>query len=314
MKEREEKTMENLEKNEIIDAEETFYTVKSASLDTCTKQIRNNLTGIVKNFVKIGYLLNVIRQNEFYKESYKDIYDYAKKELGMSKTNVKNFTNIVLRFGKRNADGQITNELQDQYCEYTSSQLVELLSLPEEKHKEVTPDMTVKQIREKKSENEPTDEDIRAVAERIGKRFGGLDIEPATLRSFYANSGYAGDGLNYTGTSRGMSINGKTEITWKQLSKRLRDIASLAETAGEPKSEPCEESDEKPLTKTAERTEKAILRERFDCARMDILDTINAILEAFNDDFENGKLPRGVYNTLSDMFGELGEQIKDLKL
>lgn len=306
--------MENLEKNEIIDVEETFYTVKSASLDSCTKQIKNNLTGIVKNFVKIGYLLNVVRQNEFYKESYKDIYDYAKKELGMSKTNVKNFTSIVIRFGKRNAEGQITNELQDQYCEYSSSQLVELLSLPEEKHKEVTPDMTVKQIRDKKSENEPTEEDIRAVAERIRKKWGDLDIDPAALKSLYANSGYSGDELHYACTSRGMSINHKNEITWVQLSKRLRDLIPPTETAGEPASEPCGESEEKALFETEGRTEKAILKERFDCARMDILDTVNAVLESFSSDFEKGKLPRGVYNTLSDMFGELGEQIRDFKL
>lgn len=139
------------------DGTEVFNTPTAPSLERLTAQIRNNLSNIITGFVKIGFVLNVIKQEELYKKgkekSFNSIYDYAKETFGLSKTNVKNFTNIVVTFAKRNEKGVILPELKEEYKEYSASQLVELLSLTELEREEITPDMTISEIRDKKKES-----------------------------------------------------------------------------------------------------------------------------------------------------------------
>lgn len=70
--------------------------------------------------------------------------------LGFSKSSTGNYINVCERFSKRDAKGQPTKDLSEDYCLFSFTQLTEMLSLPEGKEKEVTPEMSVREIRKLK--------------------------------------------------------------------------------------------------------------------------------------------------------------------
>lgn len=109
-----------------------------------TVMIRNSMGQIVENYMYIGEQLKFIKENKIFKlGDYKSFIDYCKSEFNLGKNQAYNFINVYERFS------------DEKYKQYNFSLLVEMLSLPESKIKEVTPDTTVKEVREiKKKEKE----------------------------------------------------------------------------------------------------------------------------------------------------------------
>lgn len=109
-----------------------------------TVMIRNSMGQIVENYMYIGEQLKFIKENKIFKlGDYKSFIDYCKIEFNLGKNQAYNFINVYERFS------------DEKYKQYNFSLLVEMLSLPESKIKEVTPDTTVKEVREiKKKEKE----------------------------------------------------------------------------------------------------------------------------------------------------------------
>lgn len=108
---------------------------------------------IQKSFVKIGWYLKHIRDNELYLEDgYADINKCAAAQLGYSQSTVSRFINICEKFSKDHN----SPELDEKYSGFDKSQMIEMLPLEPEQLKTVTPDMTVKQIRDiKKKDTKP---------------------------------------------------------------------------------------------------------------------------------------------------------------
>lgn len=107
--------------------------------------IRENLESMSRSFIAIGYYLRMIEGTEGYKEDgYKDIWEFAEDQYGIKRSTASRWMDINARFSE---DGN-SPVLADKYRQYGKSQLQELLYLPDEKIDEVTPDMTVKEIRE----------------------------------------------------------------------------------------------------------------------------------------------------------------------
>lgn len=127
-----------------------------------TEKIKKAMYEAAKQFVYIGFLLWEVKQYHYYEASgYQDVYDYAEKELNFKKSSTKNFIAVAETFGNKyygkfNGGYCIlpTMNLQPQYKDFKYSQLVEMLSMSDSKRKQVTPDMTIKQIREIKKEPE----------------------------------------------------------------------------------------------------------------------------------------------------------------
>lgn len=121
------------------------------------KQIRENLGGIVKNFVKTGWHLFRIDRSGAYKlKGYSSITEYARETFGMAPDGVSRFIHV---YEKYSVQGD-TPELREEYRDFNFSQLTEMLQLPEEDHMMIRPETKREDIRglkkfNKQSEHNP---------------------------------------------------------------------------------------------------------------------------------------------------------------
>lgn len=116
----------------------------------CKTEIKENLTGIVKSFVKIGWQLTRINASKAYTlDGYSSITEFAKAEYDMNPDGVSRFMNVYERYS---ITGD-TPELQEQYKDFKFAQLSEMLQLTEEDQQLVTPDTKRADIRELKKFN-----------------------------------------------------------------------------------------------------------------------------------------------------------------
>ena len=136
----------NLGKAKLFDPQEMGY---RDSLEI----IMDESVKIQKSFVKIGWYLKHIRDNELYLEDgYADINECAAAQLGYSQSSVSRFINICEKFSKDHN----SPELDEKYSGFDKSQMIEMLPLEPEQIEKVTPDMTVKEIREIKKKDSKT--------------------------------------------------------------------------------------------------------------------------------------------------------------
>lgn len=119
--------------------------------------IKNNLGGIVKSFVRIGWQLTRIDRSGAYKnDGYSSIAEFAAAEYGMNRTGVSRFMTVYETYS---ADWD-TPELKEQYREFKFSQLTELLQVQEADRQMFTPEVKREDIREfqrfeKENESDP---------------------------------------------------------------------------------------------------------------------------------------------------------------
>lgn len=120
-----------------------------------TNKIKGALYQVAHNFVYIGFLLAECNDYQTYKEwGYNSIYEYALDQFNFKKSSVNNFINVCKTFSS-NWSNQGHNlpysmVMKDGYADFNYSQLVEMLSMSEKQRSQVTPEMTIKQIRELK--------------------------------------------------------------------------------------------------------------------------------------------------------------------
>lgn len=132
-----------------------------------TQKIKRAMYDAAKQFVYIGFLLWEVQQYGYYKEhGYQNVYEYAEMELNFKRTSTKNFINVATTFGNKYYDSKITScsylptmNLKPEYENFNYSQLTEMLAMSPTQRKKVTPDMTVKQIRQMKQQ---AAEDLKA--------------------------------------------------------------------------------------------------------------------------------------------------------
>lgn len=116
-----------------------------ATYSECKDIIKANLSNISQSFIAIGFYLKRVRDKELFKtDGYKDIWEFALDQYGIQRSTASRWMAMNDRFSK---DGN-SPILQEKYKLFGKSQLQEILYLPEEKLEEITPEMTVKEIRE----------------------------------------------------------------------------------------------------------------------------------------------------------------------
>lgn len=109
------------------------------------REIRENLGGIVKSFVHIGWRLTQIDRSGAYKvDGYQNIADFAKNEYDMTPTGVSRFMSVYETYS---AEGD-TPELKEQYREFNFSKLTEMLQLEEADRELIRPEAKREDIRE----------------------------------------------------------------------------------------------------------------------------------------------------------------------
>lgn len=106
---------------------------------------RDKINGLKKDFVKIGYLLRKIDDNELYRQDgYKSIAEFAKAECGLSPSDTTRFIQI----NKKYSIGGNSEELRPEFLEYGQSKLAAMLALPDADLNMITPQTSREDIRE----------------------------------------------------------------------------------------------------------------------------------------------------------------------
>ncbi len=155
--------------------------IGNLTLDNATQIIKQNIAAIKKelgnarrNYVSVGFHLRCIDENKLYEEAgYKSAVDYAVKELEMSKSSYY----LSIQINKGCSVGGFSPVVEEKFMEFSESKLKELISLPEEKQEQVTPEMTVKQIREMKPKKAKTAPEREVATSQIEKVVGEV-VEP----------------------------------------------------------------------------------------------------------------------------------------
>ena len=123
------------------------------------KYMYTDLTDIRKYYIRLGFHLYEFYCRVGYMSfGYSTLYDFCEANLGLDKSAVSRCMNVYREFNAKNDVERIGNyeshgcsmDLSERWKDYSYTQLCELLSLSEDERKKVTPDMTVKQIREYK--------------------------------------------------------------------------------------------------------------------------------------------------------------------
>ena len=115
------------------------------TLEEADAGIRNGLKDAAQSVITVGYYLKAVRDNELFRSAgYETIWDYAWGEYGFSKGTASRYMKRNDRFSIGGNSPIIADEFRALY----RSQLQEMLSLDAEQMSTVTPDMTVREIRE----------------------------------------------------------------------------------------------------------------------------------------------------------------------
>lgn len=109
--------------------------------------IRKEMGNIQNSFVVIGFQLHWIKANNMYRVmNYKNICDYAEKEYNIKKSTCCNLINIIENYAERDENGEVVESISECYRNYSSTQLLAMIGMPEELQQQVTPDMSVRAI------------------------------------------------------------------------------------------------------------------------------------------------------------------------
>ena len=107
--------------------------------------LREKMDVMKKNFIAAGYYMKYIRDNELYREDgYESIWEFAEDNYGIRKSTASRWMAMNDKFSQ----GGNSPNLADEFKGFEKSQLQEMLYLDDKQIEEVTPDMTVKEIRE----------------------------------------------------------------------------------------------------------------------------------------------------------------------
>lgn len=126
-----------------MDELERWYT--SLTYTEAKDILQEKLDNMKKDFIAAGYYLKYIRDNKQYLEDgYATIWEFAEDNYGIKKSTASRWMSMNCKFSQ---DGN-SPILAEEYKEFGKSQLQEMLYLEDTQIEEVTPDMTVKEIRE----------------------------------------------------------------------------------------------------------------------------------------------------------------------
>ncbi|RGF81796.1 hypothetical protein [Blautia sp. OF03-13] len=123
------------------------------------ESLKQDLIGVQESFVRIGYILRTIEEQELYKrDGYETITEFAKAEYGLSASTISRFININRKFSVAG----YSDRLRPEFAQIGSSKLSEMLSMPDSDLEMVRPELPKEDIRELKRFNKAEPEPEKA--------------------------------------------------------------------------------------------------------------------------------------------------------
>lgn len=117
--------------------------------------LQEKLINMKMNFIAAGYYMKYIRDHELFREGgYGSIWEFAEDNYGIRKSTASRWMTMNDKFSQ----GGNSPILAEEYRDFEKSQLQEMLYLDDKQMETVTPDMTVKEIREVRKPEEPVRE------------------------------------------------------------------------------------------------------------------------------------------------------------
>lgn len=149
------------------------------------EQLKRDLNGVAESFVRIGYTLRKIEEQQLYqKDGYETIADFASKEYGLSPSTVSRFMAINAKYS---IDGY-SERLRPEFAGIGSSKLAEMLTLPDGDLEMIRPGTTRETIRELKQFNAQEPGESGDLQELIQSFF---QDNPGKLKNLYASEAFA---------------------------------------------------------------------------------------------------------------------------
>ena len=117
---------------------------QNINLEDAKMFIKTNIASAARSFIAVGFYLKCVRDKELYiEDGYESIWDFAKGEYGISKSTASRYMTMNDKFSE-NGNSPI---IQKEYQAFDKSKLQEMMYLEDEQLQEVTPELTVKDIR-----------------------------------------------------------------------------------------------------------------------------------------------------------------------
>lgn len=122
--------------------------VKQATAEV--NKITIEIGKVEQSFLNIAFSIFWLHDNVGYKPlGYDNIYDLAKDRFCISRGTCCNYINIVQRFGEKDELGNYTGKLAEKYEPYSSSKLVLMLDLTDEEIEQLSPTLSVREMKKK---------------------------------------------------------------------------------------------------------------------------------------------------------------------
>ena len=120
---------------------------------TSLKYILTDMNDIRTKYIKLGFHLSEFMRCKYYQDfGYPTMEEFSAVNLGMDKGSISRCINVFEVFCQKQSNGNRSMFLDARYSNYSYSQLCEMVSMSDDDRRMIKPDMTIKQIREKKKE------------------------------------------------------------------------------------------------------------------------------------------------------------------
>lgn len=214
---------------------EEYHQITLNEYISIKEDIKRRLNHLAESFVAIGYRLKQIRDTEAYRQDgYNTIYEFAEKELGLTKSPTSRFMAINDKYSV----GGNSLELREEFIGLGKSRLSEMLTMDPEDYVLITAQTSIKDIREIKRMEKAAGENevLTKFQEVLRKEYASKDrrkelIEIANakciddIKAAVIPEGYR---LMKKGvlvikfedekiTVRTMGVSGTQELTWSEI-------------------------------------------------------------------------------------------------
>lgn len=129
--------------------------IRNLTYEDLNSEIKRTMRRSARDAVQLGFMLRRMVDGKLWESAYDCFDEYLDNELHMDYSMANRFMNI----NKKYSISGSSMEISEKYESYSQGLLMEMLSMPPELEDRVTPDMTVKQVREikkqAKKEKEP---------------------------------------------------------------------------------------------------------------------------------------------------------------